>query len=313
MSQPFDDDTLLARWLSGELSGEERQALERHPDFPAFERIVTAADRLQLPAAELQAMWAALSPRLEVTPKHAPVPWRKVLWWALAVAAALALMAILLLPMLRPAALPQRVATAVGEQKTLRMPDGSTLRLNAMSEVEISTEHWSRKRYIRLWGEAFFDVQKNPAAPFTVQTDQGEVTVLGTRFNVQARDRHFAVACYSGAVRARLDAGQTQNLLGGQQCRADAGNWVSVDTLIDPQPAWLQGETRFDEAQLSEVFSALQRQYGVTVEYAGLENRVFSGAFVHNDLKLALRMICEPLSLAYEVRGTNVTVRAARN
>lgn len=310
MDDSYHDDTLLARWLSGELGEAERQALEQHPDYPVYRRIVEAADRLQLPDAGVQGLWDRVSPNLALAKAGPAVRITRQQWlgWSVGVAATLTL-AILAWSIwyARPTAVPAIIATTTGEQKTATLPDGSTVRLNAVSSVEIYNRQWSSERRVRLIGEAFFNVQKS-AAPFIVQTAAGNVSVLGTSFTVRYRGSSFDVACYDGFVQASIPNGATQALRASQSASARNGHWQPIGAVTDSWPGWMQGESRFSDAPLYEVLAELQRQYNIKITATGTEGRRFSGAFVHGDLPLALRMVCGPLGLGYQINGNTVVI-----
>ena len=76
-----------------------------------------------------------------------------------------------------------------GEIKTLSLPDGSQLILNANSSVTYSTDFIDNRKLI-LKGEAYFKVVKNPSSPFIVKTEQFETKVLGTSFTIKAYKNH---------------------------------------------------------------------------------------------------------------------------
>ena len=65
MANEFSDDTLLARWLSGELSEAERQEVESRPDFADFQRIAAAGSRLRVPNYDAAAELTRLQRRQE--------------------------------------------------------------------------------------------------------------------------------------------------------------------------------------------------------------------------------------------------------
>ncbi len=311
MENSFHDDTVLARWLSGELSASEREALERHPDFPAYQAIVEAADQLALPDAAVQNMWERLAPALRtpkpIRPTHAGSK-QRWLWWSVGIAATFTL-AFFVWTLLQPVSdTPQVAATAIGEQKTVTLADGTTVRLNAVSSVEIFTGNWSEERRVHLTGEAFFDVKKG-MTPFVVETEAGSVSVLGTSFTVKHRGGAFEVACYTGLIQATTAAGAGQALREGQRAIARNGIWQPLSSITDSWPGWMQGESRFANVPLYEVLAELQRQYHIKISASGVEGRRFSGAFVHGDLQLALRMVCDPLELDYSLDGKTVTIR----
>lgn len=90
-------------------------------------------------------------------------------------------------------------ATAVGQQKSVSLADGSVIQLNTNSQVEVSFD--SEFRNIRLLqGEAHFDVAKNPSFPFRVYAGEGRVQAVGTAFSVYLQDSHLNVLVTEGIV-----------------------------------------------------------------------------------------------------------------
>ena len=90
-------------------------------------------------------------------------------------------------------------ATRVGEQKTVPLADGSVVMLNTDSQVQIDYSSGAR-RAVLVQGEAFFDIAKDAARPFTVKLGSQVVTVLGTRFNVYKKGAEITVAVEQGVV-----------------------------------------------------------------------------------------------------------------
>jgi transmembrane sensor len=93
-------------------------------------------------------------------------------------------------------------ATAVGEQRSVTLSDGSVVYLNTSSQVRV---RWSAaERHIDLLrGEARFQVAKNPARPFVVATSKATVRAVGTVFNVRADQGDTQVAVIEGRVEVR--------------------------------------------------------------------------------------------------------------
>ncbi len=84
----------------------------------------------------------------------------------------------------------------------LILNDGSTVWLNKYSELKYPEKFTGEKRTVSLKGEAFFEIEKNPEKPFTVETKNANIKVLGTSFNVNARENETktVVAVSSGKV-----------------------------------------------------------------------------------------------------------------
>lgn len=305
MENAYPDNALFARWVRGDISDAERQRLEQHPEFPVFRRLLESAQQQQLSDMDAQVFWSRFALRQQRSQRpQRPYPW---LWWLVGIAAIGAL-ALFIFMLLQPSQIrPAVSATATGEQKNVELPDGSTLRLNAVSSVEV-VGNWRSERRVRLIGEAFFQVKRG-LSPFVVETTAGAVSVLGTKLSVRYRGGAFEVDCYTGFVQASTLNGNKQAIRAGQKAIARNERWEQLGALTDPWPAWMQGESRFGDAPVYEVFAELERQYNISISASGVEGRHFSGLFIHNDLQQALRMVCEPLGLQYEIAGRQVLIR----
>lgn len=95
------------------------------------------------------------------------------------------------------------VQVPAGEHLRVLLADGSAVTLNACSELRYPERFARRRREVRLVrGEAFFEVAHDASAPFTVETDDVSVEVLGTKFNVNAYDKEVTtVYLKEGKVR----------------------------------------------------------------------------------------------------------------
>lgn len=294
MKENLQDDTILARWLNGELSADERADLEKHPDFSAWQRIAATSAQFQVPDFDKEASWKQLQRKRKpiTTPSQAKI---RPLWRSLSIAASIALLLGASFLFLTNAA-SASLQTAYQEQQSIDLPDGSKVSLNADSEIEY-TQTWLGARKVRLKGEAFFEVEKGKT--FSVESNLGTVTVLGTSFNVRDRENYFEVECFSGKV--RVEAENTVLLGANERAFLDKNELKKAAALPNNTPTWTSGRSTFDGAALSFVFAQLERQYGIEIigNYTG--NRNYKGFFPHNDLPSALQNICDPMNLKFEI------------
>ena len=96
------------------------------------------------------------------------------------------------------------IETVEGVQKDIILPDGSHVWVNSGSKVTYP-EQFVNERYVRLEGEAYFDIKHQTGKPFYVKTEHIDVKVLGTKFNVQASsDKEYTeVVLNEGSVEVK--------------------------------------------------------------------------------------------------------------
>jgi ferric-dicitrate binding protein FerR (iron transport regulator) len=197
-----------------------------------------------------------------------------------------------------------QVQTLVGEKQTIELPDHSIVTLNALTEVAFDKKKWKDNRKIKLNGEAYFRVTKGKT--FDVVTSQGVVTVVGTQFNVKEREHYFEVKCFEGIVKVVSDT-ITRFLKAGDTYQILNGTFKEGKTIVKA-PKWTDNISVFEAIPIKEVFAELERQYNIEIVYKVDSNRLFTGGFVHDDLKNAIIAITKPMNLTYEMSSPTLIV-----
>jgi len=193
-----------------------------------------------------------------------------------------------------------RVETQFAEQKTCLLPDGSEVTLNAGSYIQYDEDDFLESRVLTLDGEAFFKVKKG--STFKVLTDQGEVQVLGTSFNVFDRADLFEVVCATGKV--QVSVGANSVILEPGQATERKQESLSAVYERTNSNAWTKGTFDFADRSIEHVFDEVERQFGVTITLDDIGERFYTGEFNSSDLETALVVICEPMGLNYELTDT---------
>lgn len=201
------------------------------------------------------------------------------------------------------------VSAPYGEFATETLPDGSSVQLNAGSNIVFDAKNWNKKRSVALNGEAFFEVKKGEQ--FTVVTPLGTVTVLGTSFNVLARNNDFEVTCFTGKVSVKKSDSSERILNSGQYTKAFNGADLSEvnNTDLNKKAGWRQGSFYYVDYPIVKVFKEIERQFDVTIKAAPNINNI-EGNFIFetNNLDSALQKICWPSRLQYEINGNTVVI-----
>ena len=165
--------------------------------------------------------------------------------------------------------------TELGEQKALRLPDGSNIRMNTASRLKVEYEASARTVYLNR-GEAFFDVQADSQRPFMVETPKGTITALGTAFSVRLGKPDMQVTVSEGVVKLSGRKQDETNVTGlssewvqepamltaGQSASFDK-KLNSIETLeprkIIQRLAWRDGMLIFEGDTLEAVIDEVSR------------------------------------------------------
>lgn len=162
------------------------------------------------------------------------------------------------------------VAAAPGKLEKQLLPDGSTVWLNDNSIV-VYYSNFSGHRNIELQqGEAFFEVKKDAAHPFTVQSNGVSTTVKGTSFSVKMIDRtgDVKVSVVTGKVLVHKQQDTLGYLLPGQRLRyIKQQNSARIDSAQEGEAnAWMHGDLFLQNATLNEVMQWLHDHFNVSIE-----------------------------------------------
>lgn len=180
---------------------------------------------------------------------------------------------------------PQAVENNEPEWNTLVIPpaafyhlilsDGTRVWLNAETEITYPVQFTGDQREVLLAGEAFFEVTQDPEHPFIVKTDDFEVKVLGTSFNINTygdQGKAYA-ALQAGVIEMSESSGNTLVLAPGQVAELDIRRPGALLTLspmpIEQQLAWKEGLFCFRHTSLEEIFKQVERSYNVRFVFTG--------------------------------------------
>lgn len=197
--------------------------------------------------------------------------------------------------------------TAKGTIAHITLDDGSRLALNTDTAVDVTFD--GEQRLIRLWyGEISITTAKDALKrPFHVQTREGQLTALGTRFSVRQQSDAVVLNVQEHAVEARLAASpsQTRIVEQGQRLRFTATAFDSLDTPDDEETSWTQGVLSFSDKPLDEVISALARyRPGILRCDPSIAHLRLSGTFPLDNTDRILNTIAKtlPVKIQYITR-----------
>lgn len=298
------EDKLIQEWLSKETSAD---------NFDQLEKAIAMSENLEVPEkTSHEDAWAGLLESINESASDNEVLMVPVLrsnkrWmvWAASIAAIFVLGYFSLRDMPTPAVYATESAATLAHT----LPDNSIITLNANSSITLIEEKWDDNRVLSLSGEAFFEV--SPGSKFTVLTDLGEVSVLGTSFNIYVRENDLHVSTFTGLV--KVERGDNSILLEkGEQLLLNMKqeDWSALKFNLNQVATWRTGAFYFDSSPLQNVVDELERQFDIEIEVTqDISQSIYSGFFSKTDLKEALQMVFIPMGMKVEIEGNKVNVQ----
>lgn len=205
----------------------------------------------------------------------------------------------------------EEMVTGEHQTVTVALRDGSVMRLAPRSQARIRVRDGVRE--VHLTGRAFFSVAKQRGLPFMVRTQGGDLTVLGTQFDVDARDSDVKLVVVEGKVALAGARGGETRVERGQSARVVAGQLlpavVAVPAARD-STRWVGRFLAFQGAPLPEVVRELEVAYGVRVTVAdpALATQTVSSWFSDRPLEEVVQVVCAILATPCTVAGQAVTI-----
>lgn len=225
--------------------------------------------------------------------------------------------------------------TKTTEKKSLLLPDGSKVILNAESNISVPADFGQKDRRVVLDGEAFFDVTHDANKPFIVQTSRMDVKVLGTAFNVKAyhTDAVYETALIRGSIQLSLkhkrttvmlrpnekyvlrDEEPNQDKVSPEAVITKKRNYVNIEEGLVPvkiykkdttiaEVSWTDDKLTFVAEPLEEVAKKLERWYGVKIEITDpvIAGNPYTASFRNEDIMnvLAALQFSKPFTFKKE-------------
>jgi transmembrane sensor len=205
------------------------------------------------------------------------------------------------------------IITQNGERSQMILSDGSEIKLNAGSEARFRKSFLKDSRKVFLTGEAFFRVAKEDR-PFIVITENAKTMVLGTQFNVWARNGETRVVVKSGCVKFTADQRMNHDVIiqKDQMCKVSRNDLsmylqpVETDKIL----GWLYGKLVFIKTPFEEILTELERSYNISIETDDSELRLktVTATFDHMDIDAVLTSLCLTLNARYTSNKGQFTI-----
>ncbi|WP_457615564.1 FecR family protein [Lutibacter sp.] len=298
-----DNEYFLADWIEGKISAEEFKKYVSEEDFIAYNKLQKGIALYEQLEAPLDHTFEKIQKKIAAKKETKKPKVRKLnLNWAISIAASIVLF-IGIYNMIGTNTV--LINTTIGEHKSIALLDKSVVFLNSNSEISYDKKRWNKEREVKLKGEAYFKVQKG--STFTVITDMGSVTVLGTQFNVIAKKDYFDVVCYEGKVKVKNNK-NSFILTPGKAVRILNGEIKETDKITQHAPTWILGESSFRSVPLKYVIDALEDQYKINFDRKLIdESIIYTGSFSNKNLDIALASVFKATGIKYK-KANNKTI-----
>jgi transmembrane sensor len=214
----------------------------------------------------------------------------------------------------------QELETDKGEKARITFSDGTRVTLNSASTVQFPQEFRGSTREVYLEGEAYFEVAYNSEYPFIVHSQEAEIEVLGTEFNVRGwnEDSGVDIVVSGGSVSVRSaktqSGGYSKVILNeGFKTRVEKGQNPVLPQEVDIRNhlLWTSGGMHFHNEPLEQVARSLERRFNVEIAITDVQHREipYTGTFQYAELDEVLSVIAASLSIEYVRDGVKIEFR----
>lgn len=330
-SEQFATDETFRLWANsvpGRESDEWQQWIASHPEF--HEQIaeakylvsaVTIAPE-QMPEADKVALWQKIQRHTERREKKFSVlafsgRYLKPAYYWSAAAVILVVVLSFSLTMIFSTKGELTYYTSFGEKQQFSLPDGSTVILNANSELTFEQDDEHKTRKVTLKGEAYFSIVKQShngiPVKFSVNTNDAVIEVLGTQFNVNTRRERTQVVLNEGKVRCISCSNEkTVELLPGEASEISENTTVITKKRVKTElySSWKDNRFIFEETSLAEIALMLKELYNLEVTFLDkeLETLLFTGNIPSGNLDLLITVLSESFRVNIERTNSGVII-----
>ena len=147
------------------------------------------------------------------------------------------------------------------------LDDGTKIYLNKNSKLVYTNQYDKDDRYVRLEGEAYFEVQHKPEKPFVVDMGDARIRVLGTSFNIKM-DEYETICTTLTEGSLRFETSDQQVKLNPAQKLIYLASSKRIDVSvadIDKELAWIEGVIRLKNILFSDIIDDLKKQFNVKI------------------------------------------------
>ncbi len=333
LDNKYIDDSILIRFLTGDLDSENRQRViawlnesdDNRKRFDSVEAVWVETGKLnpQPIAVDTNRAWSRMSDKIQMQSEIEQIKRRgrslydtrkvRTIWGSVA---AVLVVVIGFIGIITSQMFPETIMYSNKGNGVISdtIPDGSVITLNSGAVIQYA-ESDDNERIVKLRGEACFDVVKAREIPFIVDTDAGGVRVLGTKFIVRSvNENRMRVDVERGKVEVyalssnRMDT-ITSILTAGESAVVNGSVIKQVKQLPDAF-FWVNKRLVFSRTDLREVFRIVANRYGVDVDIKdeSIYNLKLTASFRADSAEEIVAIVAETFDLRYYVDSDVIIV-----
>ena len=193
-----------------------------------------------------------------------------------------------------------------------KLPDGSTVWMHADASIRYPEKFDADKRVVTFSGEGFFDITKDKSRPFSIQSGEMVIRVLGTSFNVNATaaKKIFQISVVTGSVQVTAPDKEKKDQLvilkPQQQVLFETQSKrliVSSIPISGKKEIYQPITVTFKDTPLNQVVAQLQKKFNVEIVLANPEMATcqVNADFEQQSLPVIMEMLCTTLDAHYNM------------
>jgi transmembrane sensor len=225
------------------------------------------------------------------------------------------------------------IFTHNGSKSNVVLPDGTTVKLNAGSQLTYDKDYGNANREVNLIGEAYFVVVKNKEKPFIIHTKKIDIKVLGTTFNVKSYPNESTeTSLVRGSIEVTFKSNPTRKIVLKPNeklivsDKKESSNFVRTpspdptvaishlnyarqdSTIIET--AWVQNKLVFKAETFKDLSLELERWYNVSIRFNDpeIENLQFTGTFENETIQQALNALQLSGRFYYSIKDGQIII-----
>lgn len=228
------------------------------------------------------------------------------------------------------------VVTKRGSKSSIKLPDGTIVRLNTDSRLTYLNFTAGKNREVTLIGEAYFDVAHDSSRPFIIHTGKINIKVLGTSFNVRnyPQDKELETSLIKGKIEVSLEsrpediitlkptekliiAKEQDELATATKVKNSIDNkvvltsitYLRADSLV-AETSWLNDKMVFVNQPLNKIAIELERKYAITISFKDekVKKYRYTGVFENVSLEKVFQLIKYSKNINYKIDDKKIVI-----